>query len=100
MALNTLDPLFVIFQSRARWAEQDETGPGGELVIIWTAQVEPGDLDDAVGRVAHLFQTRVDKLGQMRVDDEGFRANYGRIAEGLAAYMRDAMTAYAHARSS
>ncbi|WP_344921994.1 MerR family transcriptional regulator [Streptosporangium oxazolinicum] len=39
-------------------------------------------------------------FGQMQVDDERFRANYERIAEGLAAYMRDAMAAYAHARLS
>ncbi|GES02055.1 MerR family transcriptional regulator [Acrocarpospora corrugata] len=39
-------------------------------------------------------------LGQMQVDDERFRANYERIAEGLAVYMRDAMAAYAHARLS
>lgn len=34
-------------------------------------------------------------LGRMQADDEGFRANYERIAEGLAGYMRDAMAAYA-----
>ncbi|MEU4830319.1 MerR family transcriptional regulator [Streptosporangium sp. NPDC023615] len=39
-------------------------------------------------------------LGRMQVDDERFRVNYERIAEGLAAYMRDAMVAYASARLS
>ncbi|MEV0591715.1 MerR family transcriptional regulator [Nonomuraea cavernae] len=39
-------------------------------------------------------------LAQMQVDDEQFRPNYERIAEGLAGYMRDAMLAYAHARLS
>ncbi|MET8987573.1 MerR family transcriptional regulator [Nonomuraea wenchangensis] len=39
-------------------------------------------------------------LGRMQVDDERFRENYERIADGLAAYMRDAMAAYAHARLS
>lgn len=39
-------------------------------------------------------------LGQMYVDDERFRASYENIAEGLAAYQRDAMTAYARARLS
>ncbi|MEV4169967.1 MerR family transcriptional regulator [Nonomuraea sp. NPDC049709] len=39
-------------------------------------------------------------LAGMQVEEERFRANYERIAEGLAAYMRDAMTAYAHARLS
>ncbi|MEU4513370.1 TipAS antibiotic-recognition domain-containing protein [Nonomuraea wenchangensis] len=39
-------------------------------------------------------------LGRMQFDDERFRENYERIADGLAAYMRDAMAAYAHARLS
>jgi DNA-binding transcriptional MerR regulator len=37
-------------------------------------------------------------LGRMYVDDERFRANYERIAEGLAAYQREAMAAYARER--
>lgn len=37
-------------------------------------------------------------LGQTYVDDPRFRANFDRIAEGLAAYQRDAMTAYADTR--
>ncbi|MGV4986810.1 MerR family transcriptional regulator [Streptomyces sp. NRAIS4] len=39
-------------------------------------------------------------LGQMYVDDERFKANYERIAPGLAEYQRDAMAAYADARLS
>jgi MerR family transcriptional regulator, thiopeptide resistance regulator len=39
-------------------------------------------------------------LGQMYVDDERFRANYENLTEGLAAYQRDAMAAYAQARLS
>jgi DNA-binding transcriptional MerR regulator len=39
-------------------------------------------------------------LGCMYVDDERFRANYERIAEGLAAYQREAMAAYARERLS
>lgn len=39
-------------------------------------------------------------LGRMQVDDERFRENYERITDGLAAYMRDAMAAYAQARLS
>ncbi len=39
-------------------------------------------------------------LGQMYVDDERFKANYDRIATGLAEYQRDAMVAYAAARLS
>lgn len=37
-------------------------------------------------------------LGTMYVDDLRFRANYERIAEGLAEFTRDAMAAYARAR--
>ena len=37
-------------------------------------------------------------LATMFVDDERFRANYLKIAEGLAEYQRDAMIAYADAR--
>jgi DNA-binding transcriptional MerR regulator len=39
-------------------------------------------------------------LGRMYVDDERFRANYEKIADGLAAYQRDAMAAYARERLS
>jgi DNA-binding transcriptional MerR regulator len=37
-------------------------------------------------------------LGQMYVDDERFKANYEKIADGLAEYQRDAMAVYADAR--
>ncbi|MCC3774988.1 MerR family transcriptional regulator [Streptomyces sp. UNOB3_S3] len=37
-------------------------------------------------------------VGQTYVDDPRFRANFDRIAEGLAAYQRDAMAVYADAR--
>ncbi|SDK00708.1 DNA-binding transcriptional regulator, MerR family [Nonomuraea jiangxiensis] len=37
-------------------------------------------------------------LARMQVEEERFRAGYERIAEGLAAYMCEAMTAYANAR--
>ncbi|GIH47129.1 DNA-binding transcriptional regulator, MerR family [Microbispora rosea] len=39
-------------------------------------------------------------LARMQAQEEQFRANYERVAEGLAEYMCDAMTAYAHARLS
>ncbi len=39
-------------------------------------------------------------LGRMYVDDERFRGNYEKIAEGLAVYQRDAMAAYARERLS
>ncbi|WP_406274400.1 MerR family transcriptional regulator [Nocardia sp. NBC_00881] len=37
-------------------------------------------------------------LGQMYLDDERFKANYEKIAEGLAEYQRDAMVVYADER--
>lgn len=37
-------------------------------------------------------------MGQMYVDDERFKANYEKIAEGLAEYQRDAMVVYADER--
>lgn len=39
-------------------------------------------------------------LGKMYVDDPRFRANYDKIADGLAEFARDAMAAYARARLS
>ncbi|MDP9843856.1 MerR family transcriptional regulator [Streptosporangium lutulentum] len=39
-------------------------------------------------------------LARMQAQEERFRVNYEKVAEGLAEYMRDAMTAYAHARLS
>ncbi|BDH12487.1 MerR family transcriptional regulator [Streptomyces hygroscopicus] len=39
-------------------------------------------------------------LGQTYVDDPGIRANYDKIADGLAVYQRDAMVIYADARLS
>lgn len=39
-------------------------------------------------------------VGQTYVDDPQFRANFDRIADGLAAYQRDAMVVYADARLS
>jgi DNA-binding transcriptional MerR regulator len=39
-------------------------------------------------------------LGNMYVDDERFKSNYERIAEGLAEYQRDAMLVYADERLS
>jgi len=52
----------------------------------------------------HLSESWTPTAGQylhlagMQAREERFRENYERAAEGLAAYMRDAMTAYAHAR--
>lgn len=39
-------------------------------------------------------------LGQMYVDDPRLKANYNKIAVGLAEYYRDAMAVYADSRLS
>ncbi|BFV61115.1 hypothetical protein KCMC57_up62190 [Kitasatospora sp. CMC57] len=39
-------------------------------------------------------------LGRTYVEDPQFRSNYDKIADGLAAYQRDAMDAYADTRLS
>ncbi|MFI1099824.1 ATP-grasp ribosomal peptide maturase [Streptomyces melanogenes] len=38
----------------------------GEPAGIWAAPVEPGELDDAVSRCAHLFQAQVPKVADVR----------------------------------
>jgi DNA-binding transcriptional MerR regulator len=44
--------------------------------------------------------TAFTNLGRMYVEDERFKANYDRIADGLAEYYRDAMACYADTRLS
>ena len=45
-------------------------------------------------------RTRTRELGQTYVDDPQMRANFDKIADGLAVYQRDAMAVYADARLS
>lgn len=41
-------------------------GGDGALSVIWVEEVDPADLDDAVGTTLHLFQQRVDKVADIR----------------------------------
>ncbi|MER5645110.1 MerR family transcriptional regulator [Streptosporangium sp. NPDC002524] len=77
-----------------------------ELMAAGTPADDPAVLAELDTHYRHMTRSwtptaaEYAHLGRMQADDEVFRANYERIAEGLAAYMRDAMTAYAHARLS
>jgi DNA-binding transcriptional MerR regulator len=77
-----------------------------ELMAAGTAVDDPAVLAvlDAHYRQMTRFWTpsaaEYTHLGRMQVEDDQFRANYERVAEGLAAYMCDAMAAYARARLS
>jgi hypothetical protein len=77
-----------------------------EFMVAGTAADDPAVLDlvDRQYRyVAQFWEPDANAytcLGQMYVDDERFRANYEKIADGLAEYQRDAMAAYARERLS
>ncbi|MFD7018831.1 ATP-grasp ribosomal peptide maturase [Streptomyces sp. NPDC059928] len=51
----------------------------GEPAGIWAAPVEPGELDDTVGRCAHLFQQQVPKVADVRAVVVGERVYCARI---------------------
>ncbi|AXG79703.1 ATP-grasp ribosomal peptide maturase [Streptomyces paludis] len=51
----------------------------GEPAGIWAAEVAPAEIDDAVGRCAHLFQARVPKSADVRAVVVGERAFCVRI---------------------
>ncbi|MEV6863760.1 ATP-grasp ribosomal peptide maturase [Streptosporangium subroseum] len=65
------------------------TGPDGEPATIWTAEVEPDDLDDTISRTAHLFQARVDKTADLRVTVVGERVFCVRIDSDLLDWRQD-----------
>ncbi|TDD11696.1 MerR family transcriptional regulator [Nonomuraea deserti] len=77
-----------------------------ELMATGTPADDPAVLAELDAHYRHMSRfwtptaAQYAHLGRMQADDERFRANYERIAEGLAGYMRDAMAAYAHARLS
>ncbi|MFG2193135.1 ATP-grasp ribosomal peptide maturase [Streptomyces sp. NPDC048639] len=52
---------------------------GGEPAGIWAAPVEPGELDHAVSRCAHLFQAQVPKTADVRAVVVGDRVFCVRI---------------------
>ncbi|MCP2358923.1 DNA-binding transcriptional MerR regulator [Nonomuraea thailandensis] len=77
-----------------------------ELMAAGTAADDPAVLAVLDGHYRQMTRfwtpsaAEYTRLGRMQAEDERFRANYERVAEGLAAYMGDAMAAYARARLS
>ena len=75
-----------------------------ELMVAGVPADDPAtheEVDWQYRSVARFWTPNADAfihLGRMYVDDERFRSNYERIADGLAEYHRDAMAAYAGAR--
>ncbi len=75
-----------------------------ELMVAGVPADDPAtqeEVDWHYRSVARLWTPNADAfshLGRMYADDERFRSNYDRIADGLAGYQRDAMAAYAEAR--
>lgn len=75
-----------------------------ELMVAGRAPDDDAVLEEVDWHYRHVSQfwapnaAAYTALGQMFVDDERFRVNYERVAEGLAAYVRDAMVAYAATR--
>ncbi|MEV5646902.1 MerR family transcriptional regulator [Nocardia sp. NPDC052254] len=58
-------------------------------------QSEIGDHYEGISRFWTPNRQAYECVGRMYVDDERFKANYDRIATGLAEYQRDAMLVYA-----
>ena len=75
-----------------------------ELMVAGVPVTDPAaqeEVDAHYRSVARFWSPDADaftQLGRMYVDDERFRSNYDRIAEGLAQYLRHAMATYAEAR--
>jgi MerR family transcriptional regulator, thiopeptide resistance regulator len=67
----------------------------GEPVDSAAVQAEIEDAYRAVCRFWTPDAVAFKNLGQLYVDDERFKANYDRIAAGLAEFYRDAMARYA-----
>jgi DNA-binding transcriptional MerR regulator len=76
------------------------------LMVAGAAPDDPVVLDEvdwhyrSISRFWTPNATAYTNLGQMYVDDERFKETYEKVAEGLAAFHRDAMAAYASARLS
>jgi len=77
-----------------------------EFMVAGTPVTDPAvqaEVDVQYQQVCRFWTPNADAyrgLGQTYVDDPEFRANFDRIAEGLAEYQRDAMTVYADTRLS
>lgn len=97
--------------SEEKWQAVQRKGDDatGRLAELMRAGVSPDDArtleaTDAHYRwICHFWTPNQEAyigLGQLYVDEPRFTANIDAVASGLAAYMRDAMAAYAHARLS
>ncbi|WP_067713927.1 MerR family transcriptional regulator [Nocardia yamanashiensis] len=106
-------------QSQAYWAtltpadiermQREVTAAMVRMAELMVANVDVGDpavqaeIDQHYKAIATGWKPTREAytcMGQMYVDDERFKANYDRIAEGLAEYYRDAMAIYADAHLS
>lgn len=65
------------------------TGQDGRLTTIWTARVDPAELDVTVNHAAHLFQTLVDKVADLRVTVVGKRVFCVRVDSDLLDWRQD-----------
>ncbi|MDQ1739941.1 MAG: MerR family transcriptional regulator, thiopeptide resistance regulator [Pseudonocardiales bacterium] len=72
----------------------------GEPVDSPAVQTEIDAAYQGVCRFWTPDATAFKNLGRMYVEDERFKANYDRIADGLAEFYRDAMACYADTRLS
>ncbi|MGH3342457.1 MAG: ATP-grasp ribosomal peptide maturase [Carbonactinosporaceae bacterium] len=61
----------------------------GALSTVMVEEVDPQDIDDTVGGTAHLFQSRVDKVADMRVTVVGSRVFCARIDSDLLDWRTD-----------
>ncbi len=97
----------------AEWSEQIRTEEGemagrmvrlAELMVAGTPASDPAVLDEiewyyqSAQQYGGVTPATFKSLGDALVDDEQTRALYDDVAEGLAAYQRDAIAAYGEAR--
>jgi DNA-binding transcriptional MerR regulator len=77
-----------------------------EFMVAGTPVADPAvqaEVDAHYQSICHFWTPNAvayKGLGQTYVDDPEFRANFDKIADGLAVYQRDAMVVYADARLS
>jgi ATP-grasp ribosomal peptide maturase len=65
----------------------------GQARTVWVAEVDPAELDESIAATAHLFQTKVQAVGHLRVTAIGDRPFCVRIDSGdLLRYDYDALT--------
>jgi hypothetical protein len=113
--LDRLAPTVYGEQDRGEWSEQirgeerevaDRMVRLAELMAAGTPPSDPAVLDEidwyyrAANQYALIDTATFAALGGALMDNQQTRAVFDDVVEGLAAYQREAMTAYAHARLS